>query len=71
LSDVPPASYRVSEVRFTRYEPGGNYVGWSAVVTGSEEIIGRLKPKVGKRIEGDFSFEESRLLQVRSERAYP
>ena len=37
----------------------------------SEEVIAHLQSKVGKRIEGDFSFEEARLLEVRSERTYP
>lgn len=71
LPGVAPASYEVTDIRFTRYEPGANTIGWGAVVTGSEDAIQKLKSKVGIRIEGDFSFAEARLLQVRSERPYP
>ena len=71
LPGVAPASYEVTDMRFTRYEPGANMIGWRAVVSGSEEVLARLGSKAGKRIEGDFSFEEARLIQVRSERNYP
>lgn len=71
LPGVSQESYEVTDMRFTRYEPGANMIGWGAVVSGSEEVIAHLQSKVGKRIEGDFSFEEARLLEVRSERTYP
>jgi hypothetical protein len=71
LPGVSQESYEVTDMRFTRYEPGANMIGWSALVSGSEEVLSRLKSKVGTRIEGDFSFEEARLLEVRSEREYP
>lgn len=71
LPGMSADSYEIRDVHFTRYEPGANMIGWSAVVAGSDEVLARLKSKGGMRIEGDFSFDEAQLLQVRSERKYP
>ena len=71
LSAFPTTSYEISDVRFTKYGPGSNEIGWSAMVSGGEDVMTLLKSKIGKRIEGDFSFEDARLLQVRNERSYP
>jgi hypothetical protein len=70
LPDASSGSYEVGNIRFTRYE-AGNYIGWGAIVTGSADVLRNLKLKSGMEIEGDFSFEEARLLQVRREGKFP
>lgn len=68
--NAPAGSYQIKELWFTGYELS-NAIGWAAVVAGTEDALSPLRKKIGRRVTGDFSFDEVRPLQFRNESVIP
>ena len=68
--NAPAGSYEIKELWFTGYELS-NAIGWVAVVTGTVDALRPLRKEVGRRVAGDFSFDDSSPLRFCSSSAIP
>jgi hypothetical protein len=64
LPEFASSDYQLVELSFTRYEPGANKIGWGALIVGDQRVSSALRTRLGKRVEGSFSFEDARILEV-------
>lgn len=70
LPGIAAERYSIQDISFTSFEASSNPGLWGAVVVGDEEVSRMLSSKIGRRVEGEFSFTEARLVGVPTERPY-